>query len=305
MDYTDSYALTGELTTTLTSVNPYAGWQAPGGMNLWATAGHGWGEFDDGMAAPQASDLTQQMVAGGVNGPLMESGQVIEGGTTSLRLKAETAFTRADIDGAGVLRSTTLNASRHRLMVEGSHVRKLVSGATFTPSLELGMRNDGGDGETGTGLEVGGGLRYTDPAMGLTIEGRARTLLSHTCTRMTSWSCSTSTVSGGAPARGEMCARSSTSTGNPAHFRPSWTLSGRLLLDYRELLGGGFAVATGSHLEPHFLPLAQRPESGPFDSGDVDESVLRAVLRLDEPVALGGVEPLDRSSRHRRVLQSG
>ena len=87
--------------------------------------------------------------------------------------------------------------------------------------------------------------------------------------------------------------------------RPSWTLPGRLLLDYRELLGGGFAVATGSHLEPHFLPLAQRPESGPFDSGDVDESVLRAVLRLDEPVALGGVEPLDRSSRHRRVLQFG
>ena len=37
MDYTDTDAQTGELTTTLTSVNPYVGWQSPGGMNLWAT----------------------------------------------------------------------------------------------------------------------------------------------------------------------------------------------------------------------------------------------------------------------------
>ena len=52
--------------------------------------------------------------------------------------------------------------------------RKLASGATFTPSLEIGMRHDGGDGETGNGVETGGGLRYADAASGLTLEGRAR-----------------------------------------------------------------------------------------------------------------------------------
>ena len=178
--YTDSYALKGELTTTLTSVNPYVGWQSPGGMNLWATAGHGWGEVEiDDSTATQASDLTQQMVAAGVSGPLVASDQLIEGGTTTLRLKGEAAFTRADIDGAGTLESTTLNASRQRLMLEGTHDRKLASRATLTPSIEIGMRNDGGDGETGNSIETGGGLRYVDPASGLTIEGRARTLLDH------------------------------------------------------------------------------------------------------------------------------
>ena len=179
VDYTDSYALTGELTTDLTSVNPYVGWQGTRGMSLWATAGHGWGEveIEDASVDTQASDLTQQMFAVGVDGPLVSSDDVLEGGTTSLRLKAETALTRAEIEGAGTLESTKLSASRQRLVLEGLHVRKRSSGATFTPSLALGMRHDGGDGETGTSLEVGGGVRFADPATGLSVEGRARTLL--------------------------------------------------------------------------------------------------------------------------------
>ena len=180
VDYKDS-GLTGESTTTVTSVNPYVGWQAPSGMNLWATAGYGWGEveIDDPAADAQASDLTQQMVAAGVNGPLASSDELIEGGTTSLRLKGETAFTWADIEGAGTLQGMKLSASRQRLMVEGSHVRTLASGATLTPSVEMGMRYDGGDGDTGMSMEIGGGLRYADPATGLTVEGRARTVPVH------------------------------------------------------------------------------------------------------------------------------
>ena len=181
VDYTDSYALTGEFTSTLTSIHPYVGWQSAGGMSLWATAGYGWGEVevDDETSDAQTGDLTQQMAAAGASGPLVASEGVIEGGTTSLRLKAEAAFTWADVDGSRTLRNTDLNASRQRLMLEGSHVQKLASGATFTPSLEFGLRHDGGDGETGNSLEVGGGLRYAAPASGLTIEGRARTLLHH------------------------------------------------------------------------------------------------------------------------------
>ena len=180
VDYTASNA-SGELTTSLTSVNPYVGWQLQGGMNLWAMAGYGTGEveLDDASAGTQSSDLTQQMVAAGASGPLMSSDEMIAGGTTTLNLKGEVAFTSADVDGSGTIESMSLSASRQRLMLEGEHVRKLDSGATFTPSLELGVRNDGGDGETGTSIEAGGALRYADEASGLTVEGRVRTLLSH------------------------------------------------------------------------------------------------------------------------------
>ena len=181
VDYTDSYALTGELTTSLTSVSPYLGWQMPDGMNLWAMAGFGSGEveIDDESAVTQTSDLTQRMVAAGVSGTLMSSDEMIVGGTTNLRLKGEVAFTSADVDGSGTLESMSLSASRQRLLLEGSHDQKLDSGATFAPSLELGLRNDGGDGETGTGIEAGGALRYADAESGLTVEGRVRTLLNH------------------------------------------------------------------------------------------------------------------------------
>ena len=178
VDYTGLETLTGETTTTLTSINPYVGWQAQTGLSVWATAGYGWGEVevDDPADDVRASDLTQRMVAAGASGPLVTSDQLIDGGTTSLRLKGEAAFTWADVEGAGSIDAVDLEASRQRLMVEGRHVRSLASGATLTPSVEMGMRHDGGDGDTGHRLEIGGGLRYADPATGLTVEGRARTV---------------------------------------------------------------------------------------------------------------------------------
>ena len=180
VDHTYSDALKGELTATLTSVNPYMGWQPPGGMSLWAAAGYGTGEVEiEDENGTEASDLTQQMFAAGANGPLVSSDQLIEGGTTRLTLKGEAAFTRAEVDGSATARSMSLSVSRQRLALEGSHARKLSSGGTFTPSVEIGLRNDGGDGETGNGIEAGGGLRYSDATAGLTFEGRVRRLLVH------------------------------------------------------------------------------------------------------------------------------
>ncbi len=175
VDYAGSNMLKGEFTTSLTSISPYMGWQMRGGMNLWATAGYGWGEveIDDEAADAQASDLTQRMLAVGASGPLLTSS------ATSLKLKGEAAFTWADVDGSGTIEAASLKASRQRLMLEGEHTRKLASGATFTPSLEIGLRNDDGDGETGAGVEAGGAVRYTDAASRLTVEGRVRTLVSH------------------------------------------------------------------------------------------------------------------------------
>ena len=180
VDYTDLNAQEGELSASLTSVNPYIGWGSPGGMTLWAMAGYGTGEVEiDDAVGTDASDLTQQTFAAGASGSLLSSDEFLDGGTTSLLLKAEAAFTRAEVDGSETLARTTVSVSRQRLTLEGVYDRKLASGATLSPSLEFGIRNDGGDGETGGGVETGGGLRYSDPASGITLEGWARTLLSH------------------------------------------------------------------------------------------------------------------------------
>ena len=90
VDYTASNA-PSELTTSLTSVNPYVGWQSAGGIGLWGMAGYGTGEveMDDESAGAPVRGLTQRMGAAGVSGPLVSSDEVIGGGTTTLNVKGE------------------------------------------------------------------------------------------------------------------------------------------------------------------------------------------------------------------------
>src|ERR1700761_3522888 len=49
----------------------------------------------------------------------------------------------------------------------------------------------------------------------------------------------------------------------------------------------------------HDLIFIEGRESGALDGGDMDEHILIAAVRLDEPIALGRVEPFDGTLRHR------
>ena len=55
----------------------------------------------------------------------------------------------------------------------------------LTPVFELALRHDDGDAEVGTGVEVGGGIRYTGSA--LTLELKARGLLMHEAEEFRQW----------------------------------------------------------------------------------------------------------------------
>ena len=50
---------------------------------------------------------------------------------------------------------------------------------TLTPSVELGIRQDGGDAEVGRGLDIGLGLVLADTVTGLAVDVRIRRLLVH------------------------------------------------------------------------------------------------------------------------------
>ncbi len=45
--------------------------------------------------------------------------------------------------------------------------------------VEVGLRHDDGDAETGAGVDVGGGLVAADPATRLAVDVRVRTLVVH------------------------------------------------------------------------------------------------------------------------------
>ena len=43
----------------------------------------------------------------------------------------------------------------------------------------MGLRHDGGDAETGAGMDIGGGLVASDARTGLAVDVRVRTLVAH------------------------------------------------------------------------------------------------------------------------------
>lgn len=166
----------GSYDLRLTGVHPYLGWSVTPDLDVWGMAGHAWGELrivDDLAAGPLMSAATLDSGAVGV------SGRLLARGTTSLTLKGEGALARLGIAGdGGLVDALAVNMRRLRLSTEASHELLLSSGASLTPWGELGLRHDGGDGETGAGLEVGGGLRYRN-LQGWTTEGYGRWLAAH------------------------------------------------------------------------------------------------------------------------------
>ena len=170
----------GTTESTMTAVSPYARLKLTERVSAWGLAGFGTGDmtirFDDGVMDPIRTDIGMRMGAFGARGALLE--QDASGGM-DLALKADAFFVRMDSEKAANSVETEADASRVRLVLEGGRAYALSDTATLRPSLELGLRHDGRDAETGTGVELGGGVSYVDAATGLSIEARARMLVAH------------------------------------------------------------------------------------------------------------------------------
>ena len=178
----DGDEVAGTEEVQMTSVYPYAGWRFPGGSNLWATVGYGQGEveFEDSVLGRQTGDLRQFMAAAGGTSRLVVVKGLLTGGEGTLDFKTQVSLGRLAVaDNGAMIPKTTVSAYGARVALEGSEAIGLPRGGTLTPSLEAGFRWDGGDGETGAGLELGGGLDYAYPALGLSAGARGRALVAH------------------------------------------------------------------------------------------------------------------------------
>ena len=114
-----------------------------------------------------------------------------EGGGFTLALKTDAFWVRTQADAArsdaGNLAASDTDATRLRVALDASRPFAL-GGGTLTPSLEVGLRHDGGDAETGTGVEFGAGLRYEGD--GIAVAGSARWLVAHEAAGYEEWGAS-------------------------------------------------------------------------------------------------------------------
>ena len=64
---------------------------------------------------------------------------------------------------AGSLAAAKADVTRLRIGFEGAWHGIGTGGGSIVPALELGVRYDGGDAETGLGVDIGAGFIWTDP----------------------------------------------------------------------------------------------------------------------------------------------
>ena len=170
----------GGIESTLTTVSPYLRFKLTERVSAWGLAGWGTGDmtirFDDGSIAPVRTDIAMQLGAIGARGALLEQADT---GGMDIALKTDAFFVRMEPDEAPSSAETTADASRVRLVLEGGRRFALSQAAMFRPALELGLRHDGGDAETGAGVELGGGVAWADTASGLSLDAKARMLVAH------------------------------------------------------------------------------------------------------------------------------
>ncbi len=68
---------------------------------------------------------------------------------------------------------------RTQLSLEAAYRIRTRRQGMIQPFLETGLRGDGGDGQTGTGMDLGGGARLLLPSYGLQLSGHANVLVTH------------------------------------------------------------------------------------------------------------------------------
>ena len=169
----------GKVEASLTAAVPYAAIQASERLRLWGALGTGTGEvtLKPEVGGLLSSDISWTMAAAGLRGDVIAS--PAGGSGPALAVTSDALWARTSSDRTHELAASDSDVTRLRLGLEGSWRITTASGGHVTPKLELGMRHDGGDAETGFGVELGGGLAWIDPTLGLALDLSGRTLIAH------------------------------------------------------------------------------------------------------------------------------
>ncbi len=165
---------TQEMQTRMLSVMPYFNFEPSANTTVWGVLGRGAGDLSSTVvnAASQSSDLAMDL---GILGGRHQFARI---GGMELAVRGDAGFARlATASGDGAVDSLGANVHRVRAGLESSLAIDLSNGRSIKPFGEIAVRNDGGDGLVGSGIEVGGGVRVETNA--LTIEARGHKTATH------------------------------------------------------------------------------------------------------------------------------
>ena len=176
-------ALGTEVETEVLGVHPYAQWSPREGLRTWAMLGYGAGEatLTDEYSALAGTDLEMMMAAGGGSHEVASVWGIDWSlGTSGFFVQLDADEVRFDAEGQlGLVPALKSEVWQLRLLLEGSAGEDFGGVEGLRGNVELAARVDGGDAESGMGMEVGGGVGYGRADLGIEVEASGRVLLTH------------------------------------------------------------------------------------------------------------------------------
>ncbi len=174
--YTSEGANAGKVDASLTAALPYLSLQANPRLKLWGAGGYGIGEvtLKTGGASYRA-DTDWTMAAAGVRGDLLDAA----GNRPAVAVIGDGLWMRSTSDEIAALSTADTFVTRLRLGVEASYDFNFDGMGDLTPRVEAGARHDGGDAETGAGMDLGVGINWKAPVFGLSLDVAGRMLILH------------------------------------------------------------------------------------------------------------------------------
>jgi len=197
------YGIPRDINSSLTGIYPYVSYEGED-WRVWMGGGYGQGDFEDHLLD---EDLTSTYGSLGLRGHLASVN------STQVDYFGDVLYADGKIDFDGI----RVEVVRVRLGMETAF--RIADG--ILPFVEANIRQDGGDAETGVGLEVGGGVRIAYPQWSLHGDLRSQSLILHSTEGFTEWGVSGS-IQFGHPSKGLMI-----------RLRPSYGLSQGMSL-YRQ-----------------------------------------------------------------------
>ena len=187
VDYTLTGSHEAAVDVEMTSILPYAHWQPTPSLGVWSMLGAGWGDMaveTAGAGLRRTTDLSFYMGAVGGRQALTTWRGI------DVAAKTDAFLSTVKSDGKVNLAAARGHARRMRLLMEGRTAVDLSPVSRVQPRLEVGGRWDSGTAEQGLGLELGGGITYTQTAWGLSLATQGRYLLAHEDGNFEDWGAS-------------------------------------------------------------------------------------------------------------------
>lgn len=160
----------GDLKAHMTGFYPYVSYRASS-WHAWMSGGYGWG--DATMQKEEEGQLVSRFGAIGLRAHLASTQSV------HFAYQGDVLFTDAK------MASYTMRGEAVRIRVGLEGAFQMWEGVH--PYLEANVRQDGGDTESGIGMELGGGVRIDYPAWQLKGDVRSHGLIMHTADDFTEW----------------------------------------------------------------------------------------------------------------------